>query len=150
MKYLLMLCTWACCSYAAGQPPTQQPLLNLRLSLLLFPTTPLLTVEVRTVGNWTIQGETNFAHTHGLNLKYFVRSPMEGPYGFVGTAFVRHQLLRQDGAAAVLAYAGVGHAQRLGRSDRWIIDHRIGIGPTLNADEVGVYPILKTGIGRLF
>jgi hypothetical protein len=44
-----------------------QPTANVRLSFLLFPFTPLLTVEIRTIGNLTIQGESNFVNTHGAN-----------------------------------------------------------------------------------
>ena len=46
------------------------PFMNIRLSFLLFPFSPLLTFEVRTIGNVTLQGETNFVHTHGVNNVY--------------------------------------------------------------------------------
>jgi len=67
---------------------------NVRLSFLLFPFTPLLTVEVRTFGNVTLQLETNFVNTHGANLKHFFKDRMDGHYVFVGSAFVENKLLR--------------------------------------------------------
>jgi hypothetical protein len=63
------------------------PFMNIRLSFLLFPFSPLLTVEVRTIGNVTLQGETNFVHTHGVNVKYYTTSRMEKNYFFVGFCF---------------------------------------------------------------
>jgi hypothetical protein len=72
------------------------PTANVRLSFLLFPFTPLLTVEVRTIGNITLQLETNFVNTHGANLKYFVKNRMDGHYVFTGIALVENKLLRQD------------------------------------------------------
>jgi hypothetical protein len=72
------------------------PTANVRLSLLLFPFTPLLTVEVRTFGNLTIQLESNFVNTHGANLKYFINDRMDGNYVFVGVALVENKLLRED------------------------------------------------------
>ncbi len=133
-------------SYSQDTSPTA----NIRLSFLLFPFTPLLSVEVRTFGNLTVQGETNFVHTHGVNLKYFTKQRMNQSYWFVGTAFVTNQLLRKDKKSTILPYLGYGYAYRFGKTEGWVFDSRIGIGPTLNADKNGVYPIIKTGIGRVF
>jgi hypothetical protein len=124
------------------------PVINIRLSFLLFPFSPLLSVECRTVGRLTIQGETNFVHTHGLNLKYYLRSPLERGYVFVGSAFVQNRLLRQDGGSTTLPYAGWGYAHVFGPN--WVFDGRIGLGPTLNADRKAVYPIMKVGVGKRF
>lgn len=132
----------------AQAPDRPAPVLNVRLSGLLFPFTPLLTLEVRTVGRLTVQGETNFGHIHGLNAKWFLREPLNGGYVFAGSAWVRHALLRQDGRAVVLPYTGYGHAWAL--DSRWVLDARAGLGPAVNADRVRVYPVLKVGAGRTF
>lgn len=124
--------------------------INLRASILLFPTTPLLTLEVRTIGNLTLQFESNFVNTHGMNLKYFLNERMNKSYVFTGIALVEHELLRADGKTTLLPYLGYGYAYRFGNNRNWIFDSRIGVGPTLNADSNGVYPVLKTGIGRIF
>ena len=80
-----------------GQENTiDNPTINLRVSILLFPTTPLLTLEVRTFGKLTLQFESNFDHTHGINAKYFLEKRMDGSYLFVGSAFVENRLLRTD------------------------------------------------------
>jgi hypothetical protein len=121
------------------------PSVNIRLSFLLFPFSPLLTVEVRTFDNVTIQGETNFAHTHGLNVKYYTHQAMERGYVFVGSAFVKNSLLREDTSLTSLLYGGYGYAHLLNAT--WVVDGRIGIGPTLNADRNSVYPVVKIGIG---
>jgi hypothetical protein len=141
---------FSCFYFGSIAAPAQSvvPLINVRLSFLLFPFSPLLTVECRTVGRLTIQGETNFVHTHGLNLKYYLNSPMERGYVFVGSAFVKNQLLRQDGGTTTLPYAGWGYAHILDKN--WVIDGRIGLGPTLNADRNGVYPVIKIGAGKRF
>jgi hypothetical protein len=86
------------------------PFMNVRLSFLLFPFSPLLTLEVRTVGNLTLQGETNFARIHGINVKYYTASRMEKNYFFVGSAFVSDASLRADKKPATLLYAGYGYA----------------------------------------
>jgi hypothetical protein len=126
-----------------------QPTANIRLSFLLFPFTPLLTVEVRTIGNLTIQAETNFINTHGANLKYFIKNRMDGDYVFVGVALVENKLLRADKTTTFLPYAGYGYAYRFGNRKQWTFDNRIGIGATTNADKNSVYPVIKTGIGRI-
>lgn len=126
------------------------PIANIRLSFLLFPFTPLLTVEVRTIGNLTIQLETNFVNTHGANFKYFMKNRMDGHYVFSGIALVENKLLRQDNKITFLPYAGYGYAYRLGNKKQWTFDNRIGIGATTNADRNSVYPVMKTGIGRIF
>jgi hypothetical protein len=127
-----------------------QPTANVRLSFLLFPFTPLLTVEIRTIGNLTIQGESNFVNTHGANLKYFIKDRMNGDYVFTGVALVENKLLRADKKITFLPYAGYGYAYRFGNKKQWTFDNRIGIGATTNADRNSVYPVIKTGIGRIF
>jgi hypothetical protein len=123
---------------------------NIRLSFLLFPFSPLLTVEARTLSSITLQVETNFVNTHGVNLKYFLKDRMDGHYLFVGTAFVENTLLRRDRKAAVLPYTGYGYAYRFGKAKTWTFDSRLGIGTTTNVDNNGIYPVIKTGIGRTF
>ncbi len=124
------------------------PFMNIRLSFLLFPFSPLLTLEVRTIGNITLQGETNFVHTHGVNIKYYTASRMEKNYFFVGSAFVSNALLRTDKKPTTLLYAGYGYAHIF--KNNWTFDSRIGIGPTLNADKNSVYPVIKLGAGKRF
>lgn len=126
------------------------PLANVRLSFLLFPFTPLLTLEVRTIADFTLQVETNFVNTHGVNLKYFINNSMDGNYIFAGIAFVENELLREDKALTFLPYVGFGNAYRFGSSKQWIFDNRIGLGATTNADINSIYPVIKTGIGRIF
>jgi hypothetical protein len=126
------------------------PSVNIRLSFLVFPPTPLLTLEMRTFGNLTVQLETNFVNTHGVNLKYFVRDRMDGHYGFAGLAFVESKTLRKDGNIAYLPYAGYGYAWRFGPDRAWTWDSRAGIGVTTNADTNRPYPVVKTGVGRTF
>lgn len=123
---------------------------NVRLSFLLFPFTPLLTFEVRTIANFTLQLETNFVNTHGVNLKYFIKNRMEGNYAFASIAVVENELLREDKAFTFLPYAGFGNAYRFGNSKQWIFDNRIGLGATINADNNSFYPVIKTGLGRIF
>ena len=126
------------------------PNANVRVSFLLFPFTPLLTFEVRTFGNVTLQLETNFVNIHGANLKYFTKDRMNGNYVFLGTAFVEDKTLRKDLATTILPYVGYGYAHRFGNNKSWTFDSRLGIGPTINADKNGIYPIIKTGIGKTF
>ena len=126
------------------------PNANVRLSFLLFPFTPLLTLEVRTFGSVTLQLETNFINIHGANLKYFIKDRMTGNYVFLGTAFVEDKFLRTDLATTILPYIGYGYAYRFGNTKAWTFDSRIGIGATTNADKNGIYPIIKTGIGKTF
>ncbi len=124
------------------------PAVSVRLSCLLVPFTPLLTVEVNVLGPLTLQGETNFGHTHGLNLKWYRRAVMQGGYGFAGVAWVRHPLLRADNRTTWLPYAGGRYAWAFGR--HWAIDARAGLGPALNADLLRFYPVMKLGAGRTF
>ena len=128
----------------------KQPIANVRLSFLLFPFIPLLTVEVKTIENLTLQAETNFTNTHGLNLKYYLRETMNESYVFVGTAFVTNDFLRKDLKLTTLPYIGYGYAYRFGHNKAWTFDSRLGIGSTINADKNSVYPVIKTGIGRVF
>jgi hypothetical protein len=117
-----------------------QPSANIRLSFLLFPFTPLLTVEVRTIENLT----------HGANLKYFIKKRMEADYLFTRIALVENKLLRKDNKTTFLPYAGYGYAYRFGKKNKWTFDNRIGIGASTNADKNAFYPVIKTGIGRIF
>jgi hypothetical protein len=122
--------------------------MNVRLSFLLFPFSPLLTFEVRTVGNLTLQGETNFARIQGVNVKYYTASRMEKSYFFVGSAFVSDASLRIDKKPAILLYTGYGYAHIF--KNNWTFDSRIGVGPTINADKNSVYPVIKLGAGKRF
>lgn len=149
--FFLILIFFICCKNTYSQiNGTENPTINLRASILLFPTTPLLTLEVRTTGNFTLQFESNFVNTHGINIKYFLNERMNKSYVFSGIAFVENELLRTDGKATLLPYLGYGYAYRFGNKSNWIFDSRIGIGPTLNADTNSVYPVIKTGIGIIF
>jgi hypothetical protein len=137
---ILLLCT------VSLKAQNAEPFMNIRLSFLLFPFSPLMTLEVRTIGNLTLQGETNFVHTHGVNIKYYTTERMEKSYFFVGSAFVSNALLRSDKKPTTLLYAGYGYAQIF--KNNWTFDSRIGIGPTLNADKNSVYPVIKLGVGK--
>jgi hypothetical protein len=143
----ILLCLQNCVAQAEKMA---DPKVNIRLSFLLFPFTPLATLEFRTIGNITIQVETNFVNTHGANLKCFIKKSMDGPYVFTGIALLNNQLLRQDKQVTYLPYAGYGYACRFGNQKMWFFDNRIGIGATTNADKNAVYPVIKTGIGRIF
>jgi hypothetical protein len=149
MKYLLVFLFASTCS-VVGKAQDKHPSANVRLSFLLFPFSPLLTVEVKTIGNLTLQAETNFIDTHGLNLKYYLNERMNESYVFVGTAFVTNSFLRKDLQSTTLPYIGYGYAYRFGNNKAWTFDSRFGIGSTINADKNSVYPVIKTGIGRVF
>lgn len=122
---------------------------NVRLSFLLVPFTPLLTVETR-LGNSPIawQGETNFHQVHGLNLKLYLRQALEGPYAFVGQAWVADSRLRADKQYTQLPYAGAGWAWPI--SSWGQADARLGMGPAWNADTPAWYPVAKGGVGIRF
>ncbi|SFF59643.1 hypothetical protein [Thermoflexibacter ruber] len=151
MKNLILLvCVFAFHFTKAQTKSDITPSANVRLSFLIFPFTPLLTVEVRTIGNLTLQFESNFVNTHGANLKYFINNRMDGHYVFMGIALVDNKLLREDGKTTFLPYAGYGYAHRFGHRRQWTFDSRIGIGPTTNADNNSIYPVIKTGVGYLF
>jgi hypothetical protein len=127
----------------------KQPIFNARLSFLVFPPfSPLLTLETRALQNLTVQLETNFVNTHGINMKYFFDQPMNGHYLFVGNAFIKSEYLRKDKAIAYLPYLGYGYAYRFGKANAWTLDSRLGIGPTTNADKNIILPVIKTGIGK--
>lgn len=126
------------------------PKVNIRLSFLLVPFTPLSTLEVATVKNITLQLETNFNHIHGVNIKYYLNKRMDKGYIFVGSAFLQDNFLTQDLKTTFLPYVGYGYVYRFGISTKWIFDSRIGIGPTLNSDNIIIFPVIKTGIGRIF
>ncbi len=136
------------CQLCSAQ--SENPFLNIRLSFLIFPFTPLLSVEARTFHKFTVQGETNFRNTHGFNVKYYLKSRMDKDYIFAGTAFVQNVLLRVDKKSTYLPYLGYGYAHRFGSSRQWVFDSRIGLGATTNADKNGIYPVIKTGLGRTF
>jgi hypothetical protein len=152
MRTIIFLCL--VCMFSKLQAQTNEPKLpigNIRLSFLIFPPfTPLLTLEMRTFGKLTVQLETNFVNTHGVNLKYFITERMNGHFIFVGNAFIENDFLRKDKNITFLPYAGYGYAHRFGKSNAWTFDSRLGIGRTTNADNNAIYPVLKTGIGRTF
>ena len=152
MKAILTFCLLCICAKVQSQTIEPKPAnVNIRLSLLVFPPfTPLLTFEVRTIDKLTLQLETNFVNTHGVNLKYFTKERMNGHYLFVGTALLESDFLRKDKNITFLPYAGYGYAHRFGNNKAWTFDSRLGIGRTLNADKNLVLPVLKTGIGRTF
>ena len=152
MKTILTFCLLFV--YVKVQSQTTEPKLptiNIRLSFLVFPPlSPLLTFEVRTIDKLTLQLETNFVNTHGVNLKYFTKERMNGNYLFIGTAFLESDFLRKDKNITFLPYAGYGYAYRFGKTNQWVFDSRLGIGRTLNVDKNLILPVLKTGIGRTF
>lgn len=152
MKTILMYCFVFACLTSQAQISNPKPSnINIRLSFLVFPPfSPLLTFEVKTIENLTLQLESNFVNTHGVNLKYYVSERMNGHYWFVGTAFLKSDYLRKDKNITFLPYAGYGFAHRFGKSNRWTFDSRLGIGGTVNADKNLILPVLKTGIGRTF
>ena len=151
MKYLILFFTISIFHFAKAQTKSDiNQTLNVRLSFLVFPFTPLLTVEVRTIGNLTLQLESNFVNTHGANLKYFINNRMDGHYVFTGVALVENKLLRKDEKITFLPYAGYGYARRFGIRKHWTFDNRIGIGSTTNADNNSIYPVIKTGVGYIF
>lgn len=150
-KLLLLLCLSFCLNQCYSQINQEYiPNANIRLSFLLFPFTPLVSIEFSTIGNLTLQIESNFVNTHGVNLKYFINKRMDEHYVFTGLALVENELLREDEKITFLPYVGYGYAHRFGNKKHWIFDNRIGIGSTTNADNNGIYPVLKTGIGRIF
>lgn len=130
--------------------PVSNSSINVRMSLLMYPFTPIVTIEVRTIRQLTIQFETNFENTHGVTLKYFIKNRMDGHYAFTGLALVENNVLRRDKKTTYLFYTGYGYAHRFGNRHQWTFDNRIGIGPTINADKNFVYPVIKSGIGYIF
>ncbi|GEM_PF-2655023 len=128
----------------------RRPSINLRVSFLLLPATPLITLEALTVNRLSIQLESNFGDTHGINLKYYQNESMNGTYFFTGMAWVEDDLLRENGGFTRLPYGGIGIADRFGRKGHYVFDGRFGIGPTLNADNNSLYPVIKLGVGRIF
>lgn len=152
MTKIISLCVLICCSVviSAQNKVPELPNANVRLSFLIFPFSPLLTLEVRTFGNLTLQLETNFVDTRGTNLKYFINNRMDGHYVFLGIAFVENKLLREDLKATILPYLGYGYAHRFGKTNAWTFDSRFGIRATTNKDQNSIYPVIKTGMGRIF
>ncbi len=149
LTFFLILC---CVSKNFSQNlESKIPFADVRLSMLIFPPiTPLLTLEIRTFDKVTIQFETNFVNTHGVNLKYFLKERMNKDFLFIGTAFVESNFLRKDLKTTFLPYVGYGYAYRFGKNNDWIFDNRIGIGHTINADKNTIIPVIKTGIGKTF
>jgi hypothetical protein len=152
MKIILFFCLFFTVLKVQAQTnKTKLPTTNIRLSFLIFPPfSPLLTFEMRTFEKLTVQLETNFINTHGINLKYFIKERMNGHFIFVGSAFVESDFLRKDKNITLLPYTGYGYAHRFGKSNAWTFDSRLGIGTTTNADKNIILPVLKTGIGRTF
>ena len=152
MKIIIIFCAlFVCVKVQSQTTEPKPPNVNIRLSFLVFPPfSPLLTFEVRTIDKLTLQLETNFMNTHGVNLKYFAKETMNGYYLFVGTAFLENDFLRKDKKIIFLPYTGCGYAHRFGNNKAWIFDSRLGIGRTLNADRNLILPVLKTGIGKTF
>lgn len=151
MKAIVLTVFLFCCRHALAQAePRQNANFNARISFLLFPFTPLLTLEIRTLDKLTLQVETNFFNTHGVNLKYYLENRIDKHYLFSGLALVENRNLRRDLRINYLLYAGYGYVHRFGSKNKWIFDSRAGIGPTINADQNAVYPVIKTGIGRIF
>ena len=152
MKNLLFLCVIISFSELCAQlPETKLPFGNVRISFLVFPPfSPLLTIEMRTFDKFTVQLETNFKNTHGINLKHFINKKMQGQFIFVGLAFIENDFFRKDKNITFLPYIGFGYAHRFGSSKEWIFDSRLGIAKTINADNNTIFPVLKTGIGRIF
>jgi hypothetical protein len=152
MKIILLSCLlFSVLKVQAQTNETKLPTANIRLSFLIFPPfSPLLTFEMRTFEKLTVQLETNFINTHGINLKYFIKERMNRHFIFVGSAFVESDFLRKHKNITFLPYAGYGYAYRFGKSNAWAFDSRLGIGGTTNADKNIVLPVLKTGIGRTF
>ncbi len=152
MRIIISFCLFSIFSSIQAQTKEhKKPIGNIRLSFLIFPPfSPLLTLEMRTFNKLTIQLETNFVNTHGANLKYFTNQTMNKHFVFLGTALIENSFLRKDKNITFLPYAGYGYTYRFGKSNAWILDNRIGIGRTLNADNNATYPVLKTGIGRIF
>lgn len=149
MRTWMLLAVLVYCQYTHGQR-RDDVVANVRLSFLMFPFSPLLTVEVRLVNKLSLQLESNFTNTHGVNAKYYMRTGLEGHYVFSGLALVNNKLLRDDDRTVFLPYAGYGYASRFGTKKRWTFDSRVGIGATTNATINSVYPVIKTGIGRVF
>jgi len=151
MRTIILLLVLFCFQNGYSQSSTAiNRTINIRASFLLIPFTPLLTLEVRTIGNLTLQFESNFVNTHGANLKYFIHHRMEDHFVFSGLALVKNKFLRKDTNVTFLPYLGYGHAYRFGQRKQWTFDNRIGIGGTTNADKNGIYPVIKTGLGRVF
>jgi hypothetical protein len=152
MKKLILFCLafYPLIIYAQANK-LKQSSINLRFSFLLLPAfSPLLTIETRTIAKFTLQVETNFKNIHGINFKYFLKEEMNEHYVFIGTASIASKYLRKDEAFTFLPYLGYGYAYRFGKNNAWIMDSRLGIGQTINADKNIFSPILKTGIGWTF
>jgi hypothetical protein len=152
MKQIILFCLlFICLQTKAQTDELELPTINIRLSCLVFPPfSPLLTLETSAFSNLTIQAETNFVNTHGINLKYFLNERMREHYVFLGNAFIANNFLRKDNKITFLPYAGYGYAYRFGRTKAWIFDSRIGIGQTTNADNNSILPVIKTGVGLTF
>ena len=78
MRVIIFFCLlFAVLKVQAQTNVTKLSTANIRLSFLIFPPfTPLLTFEMKTFEKLTVQLETNFINTHGINLKYFIKERM--------------------------------------------------------------------------
>jgi len=132
-----------CAGNAVAQPGSK---FSLRATGLQYPSTLLLTVEAAVYKSFSFQLETNFTNTHGVNIKYWVKTPLNNAYLFAGNAWVINRELREDLRFAYLTYTGVGYAHRWRRN--WVLDSRFGLGPLWNSDSRGVFPVIKIGVGK--
>lgn len=146
-QILLMLVFLVGLTHRAQNPAEMPSRVNARLSFLVVPFSPLLSLEISVVKRLTLQVETNFKNTHGLNMKYYLQNRMQTHYVFVGTAFMQHPELGNKGELALLPYAGYGYALRFGNSRRWIFDSRLGLGALRLDGRLSPFPVLKSGIG---
>ncbi len=90
-KLLLFYFSFIMLSTQAQTIKEKQFTANARLSFLLLPAfSPLLTLEMKAIKKSTIQLETNFINTHGLNYKYFFKERMNKHFVFLGTAFLKY------------------------------------------------------------
>jgi hypothetical protein len=152
MRNIITYCFILCHIGSIGQIDVKpKSSLNIRLSCLLFPDfSPLLTIEAKVIHHLTIQLESNFYNTHGVNLKLYLKETMSRHYTFLGLALLNSKYLRADKKITYLPYIGYGYAFRFGKQSTWIFDNRIGLGKTINANRNYILPVIKSGIGKLF
>jgi hypothetical protein len=151
MKAILALIGFFISGLVLGQTTdTHHSSFSIRLTILMVPVTPLLTMEIKATEKTTIQFESNFVNIHGVNLKYFLNSGMKYDYVFKGLAILKSSDLREDYRVTYLPYVGYGCAYRFGVDNRWDLESRIGIGITANADKNILFPVIKSGLGYVF
>jgi hypothetical protein len=115
---LILLLVFAVLKVNAQTTEIKLPTANIRLSFLIFPPfTPLLTFEIRTINKVTMQLESNFSDTYGVNFKYFLNERMNGHFIFVGSAFLKSDYLRKDKNISYLPYPGYGYEYRFGKNN---------------------------------